>query len=113
MGEAGQAGRHQRHNVSLFVGSAGQDTEPFGHARNLSLSGVFLETAARPAVDSMRELVFIWGDDTLTCSARVVRHAPDGVGLAFIDPEPAFVHLLREILDTSPAVEIVNAKSRG
>jgi hypothetical protein len=102
--------RLPRYRVSLFVGSAEQDTVPFGRARNLSGSGIFLETAVRPEIGSTRELVFIWGDDTLTCKAKIVRHAADGIGLTFVDPDAGFLRASQEILDSSPPVEVLSSQ---
>jgi hypothetical protein len=104
--------RPQRHLVSLFVGTSEQDTVPFGRARDLSVTGIFLETPARPEVGSVRELVFVWGEDTFIVSARIVRHTPDGIGLAFINPDSTFRNVIQEILETSPAIEIASAKGR-
>jgi hypothetical protein len=104
--------RPPRHQVSLFVGSSDADTVPFGRARDLSITGLFLETETRPAIGSTREVVFIWGDDTLSCKAKIVRHAANGVGLEFIDPDALFLQAVKEILETSPPNDAPKAKSR-
>ncbi len=93
--------RHPRQSVSLFVGLGRGDEKP-GHTRNISMSGLFLETPARPAVGSVVDLWFVWGEDTFVGKATVVRHAPDGVGLAFHEPDGLFLGALAEILGLAP-----------
>ena len=95
-----------RRQASLFVGS---DIEPlpFGRSRDLSLTGVFLETTARPPIGDEREISIAWGADVFTCSARVVRHADDGVALVFVEPDTFFQQVLHEIVEISPPVDIV------
>ena len=102
--------RPTRHGVSLFFGCADQDIEPFGRARDLSRTGLFVETQQRPPIGSLRELVLMWGRDTLTCPAKVVRHAADGVGMCFVNPDAAFLVVIEEILATSPRVEVQSVK---
>jgi hypothetical protein len=82
--------------VSLFVGLAGQE-QP-ARTRNVSMSGVFLETAERPTVGTLFDLSFVWGEDTFTSKARVIRHAPDGIGVTFCEPDRPFLEALAEIL---------------
>jgi hypothetical protein len=72
---------------------------PLGMTRNWSLSGVFVETSARPPVDAIIEVTFVWGDDGVRTRARVVRHAPDGIGLAFVEPNAAFLHAVQGVID--------------
>jgi hypothetical protein len=93
--------REPRHRVSLFVG-LGTNHEPPGHTRDISLSGLFLETALRPAVGETVDMWFVWGEDTFTGKARVIRHAEDGIALAFIEPDPLFLEALSEIIDLEP-----------
>jgi hypothetical protein len=93
--------RYPRQPVSLFVG-LGKTNEPPGRTRNMSMSGLFLETAARPAVESLVDLWFVWGEDTFVGKARVIRHAKDGVGLAFVEPDSLFLSALAEILGIAP-----------
>ncbi len=89
--------RLSRSPVALFV-VLGQEGEPPGRTRNISLGGVFLETKKRPEVGSVVDLRFVWGEETFVGKARVVHHADDGVGVAFIDPEADFLKALAEIL---------------
>jgi len=98
--------RSQRHAVSLFVGTGNDGSVPFGRARDLSVTGVFLETEARPALESVHEVSLVWGDDTVECGARVIRHTDEGVGLAFIEPDGSFRNVVDDILRTSPAIEV-------
>lgn len=101
-----QALRPQRHRVSLFV-AAGDEPVPFGRTRDLSVTGVFVETAERPIVEDVVNLALVWGEDSLVCAARVVRHADDGVGLSFLRPDPFFLRAIVEILSTTPPIEVV------
>jgi hypothetical protein len=89
----------QRHDVPLFIRLG---DSPIGRTRNLSATGVFLETDARPAVGSHDELTIAWGEDLYTCTVRVVRHAADGIGLVFEGPDDYFTQAVQEILADSP-----------
>ena len=89
--------RHPRQPVSLFVGIGGDEHVP-SRTRNMSISGLFLETDKRPDIDALVDLWFVWGDDTFVSKARVVRHATDGLGLTFVEPDGAFLSALAEIL---------------
>ena len=81
--------------------SAGKLREP-GRTRNVSISGLFLETGERPGIESVVDLWFVWGDDTYVAKARVMRHAEDGIGVAFVEPDPLFLGALAEILGLAP-----------
>jgi hypothetical protein len=89
--------RALRFPVALFV-ATGDDMTPLGRTRNISTSGMFLETTTRPAVGTVQAVSIVWGDDTLEFATRVVRHAADGVGLAFLDPDPAICGTLGAII---------------
>jgi hypothetical protein len=89
--------RLSRSPVSLFVG-LGEPGEPPGRTRNISLGGVFLETKKRPELTTLVDLWFVWGEETFVGKARVVHHADDGIGVAFVDPEADFLKALAEIL---------------
>jgi len=89
--------RRPRSPVSLFVG-LGQEGEPPGRTRNVSLGGVFLETRKRPDVGELVDLRFVWGEETFVGRARVIHLANDGIGVEFVDPEADFEKALREIL---------------
>jgi hypothetical protein len=89
--------RNPRQPVSLLVGLGEGDQAP-ARSRNLSIGGVFLETARRPAVGEVLDLWFVWGEDTFVTKARVVHHAGDGVGFSFVEPDTGFLGALAEIL---------------
>lgn len=98
--------RPPRHRVSLFV-SAGEEPVPFGRTRDLSVTGLFVETAERPPVALVVNLGLVWGEDGLVCAARVVRHANDGIGLSFLKPDAYFLRAISEILESTPPIDIV------
>ncbi len=98
---ADQTQRHLRQPVSLFVGLGHADQKP-ARTRNISMSGLFLETEARPSVGSIVDLWFVWGEDTFVGKAKVIRHAGDGIGVAFHEPDPLFLGALAEILGLVP-----------
>ncbi len=99
--------RPQRHSVSLFV-SSGEQPVPFGRTRDLSLTGIFVETEQRAQVGAVLNLSFVWGEDALVCAARVVRHAKDGIGLMFVNPDAYFLRAVSEILDATPPIHVVS-----
>jgi len=98
-----------RRQASLFVGSD-QEPLPFGRTRDLSLSGVFLETSSRPALGELRELTLAWGEDVVECQAKVVRHDHDGIALVFIDADTFFIQAIEEIMATSPVVDLISGE---
>jgi hypothetical protein len=95
-----------RRQAALFVGSE-DERLPFARSRDLSMSGVFLETDGRPPVGEQFEISIAWGDNVFSCEARVVRHARDGVGLLFLEPDTFFEQAVEEILSSSPPVDVV------
>jgi hypothetical protein len=99
--------RPQRHSVSLFV-SSGDEPVPFGRTRDLSVTGIFVETDKRPQVGGILNIGFVWGEDALVCAARVVRHASDGIGLMFMNPDAFFLRAVSEILDATPPIRVVS-----
>lgn len=92
-----------RHKVTVFIGE-GEEMDPFGRTRDLSVSGIFLETEQRPAIGTEREISVVWGDDTFVCMAKVVRHDADGIGLTFIDPPAPFIAAITDIIDGQPRI---------
>jgi hypothetical protein len=82
--------------VTLFIGQA-DNSVPFGRSRDISTSGVFVETTDRPPIGSMHEIWFVWGDEIYATRASIVRHADDGVALTFEKPDGVFVQALKEI----------------
>jgi PilZ domain len=85
----------RRHDVPLFIRLG---DVPIGRTRNLSRNGIFLETDSRPDVDSRHDLSLAWGSGVYSCTARVVRHADDGIGLTFEDVDTFFLQAVDEIL---------------
>lgn len=102
--------RARRHAVNLFVGYD-FDTPPFGRTRDLSITGIFVETDDRPDVDATVDIHMVWGDDNVSCQARVVRHDEAGIGLAFIEPNAWFSQCVEEILDSSPPIPVAYGPS--
>ncbi len=94
----GEGGRAPRQAITIFVADAAE-MRPLGRTRNLSRSGMLLETDEPLALGVTRELAFVWGEDTYACQARVVRHAEGAAGLAFVDVDPSFGAVLGQILD--------------
>lgn len=85
----------RRQDIPLFI-RLGET--PIGRTRNLSVTGIFVETKVRPEVGSIHDLWLAWDDSTFSCPVRIVRHAGDGLGLAFIEPDAFFLQAIREIL---------------
>ena len=98
-----------RRAAALFVSGASGDI-PFCRTRDLSLTGLFLETNARPALGSVHEISLAWGDDLFTCRAKVVRHAADGVGICFVEADSLFNEAVQEIMDVSPPLDVTPIK---
>jgi len=90
--------RSQRYKITLFVGGDPEEFVPIGRTTDLSSSGIFLETDKRPGIGSDEQISFVWGDETYFCKARVVRHADNGIGLEFQDPDAGFQWALAEII---------------
>jgi hypothetical protein len=44
----------------------------------------------------------------LVCAAKVVRHASDGIGLHFVDPDAYFLRAVTEILESTPPVKVTS-----
>ena len=101
-----------RRLAALFVGSD-DGTLPFGRTRDLSLTGIFLETGGRPAIGQRYEIGIAWGEGVFGCQAKIVRHAVNGVALTFIDPDTFFLQAIQEIMETSPPVDIVPGTKRS
>jgi hypothetical protein len=91
-----------RYRVTVFIGQ-GEEMVPFGRTRDLSVSGMFLETEARPELGSEQTVAIVWGDDTCECKAKVVRHADDGIGMTFVTPDATFMNAVREIITSANA----------
>jgi hypothetical protein len=87
-----------RQNIPLFVRLG---DVPVGRTKNLSITGIFLETHLRPDVGSQHDLWLAWGESTFSCKVRVVRHADDGIGIVFEEPDVFFAQAVEEILSDS------------
>lgn len=101
-----QKERHARHSVNLFLGIAGADGRP-ARTRNVSLSGFFIETTERPTVGELVGVWFIWDDDSFSVTGRVIRHADDGIGITFVEPDRDVIRALGEATGTmiSPSTD--------
>jgi hypothetical protein len=88
----------ERRPVVLLYGSS-KDPRLFGKTRDLSKSGVFVETSLRPELESVLEISLAWRTDVWSCRARVARHAADGLGLVFIEPSPEFLRGVAVVMD--------------
>lgn len=97
--------RAPRHAVNLFVGYD-IDTPPFGRTRDLSETGIFVETEDRPGIGSVVDIHMVWGDDNVSSQARVVRHDSSGIGLEFLSPNSWFSRCVEEILEASPPIQV-------
>ena len=94
----------ERYVAPLFVRRDGKDL-PWGMTRNLSVSGMFLETEDRDPVGTEYTISIVWGDEIYACRARVMRHGSAGLGLMFIDPDASFLRTVQEVIDSSPVAE--------
>jgi hypothetical protein len=92
--------REPRQKIGLLVGIGGTASAA-ARTRDISLSGLFLETAERPPIGDLIDVWFVWGDDTFTGKAHVIRHADDGIGIAFVEPDNAFLGALAEVMGVS------------
>jgi hypothetical protein len=83
----------------------GADDDPrlFGRSRDVSASGAFVEWPTEVPLGAVVDVSFAWKDELLSCKARVVRYANDGLGLAFVDPSPEVRGKLERILAASEA----------
>jgi hypothetical protein len=88
--------------------SSGEEPVPFGRTRDLSVTGIFVETTERPEIEGILNIGFVWGEDALVCAARVVRHTSDGIGLVFVGPDAFFLRAVSEILESTPPVSVVS-----
>lgn len=91
----------ERRAVNLFVGYDAQ-MPPFGRTRDISWTGCFVETRSRPNIGALVDIHIVWGDDAVSCTAQVVRHADEGVAMRFVEPGVWFMQCVREILEESP-----------
>ncbi|OGQ79939.1 MAG: hypothetical protein A2289_15345 [Deltaproteobacteria bacterium RIFOXYA12_FULL_58_15] len=99
--------RSRRVNVNLFIGDVTSKDDwrvptvegtPLGVTRDWNETGVFIETNARPAIGTIVEISFVWGDESVRSRARVIRHATDGIGLEFVEPPGEFTVTVGSIL---------------
>jgi hypothetical protein len=75
--------------------------------RDLSATGMFLETAARWPRHALVHVAFGLGTGDARCdfylAASVVRHAPGGIGLVFVDAADLSLAILQDLLARSAA----------
>ena len=88
----------------MFVG-ANNVAIPFARTRDLSLTGLRLETDASLKPGLVLEISIAWGTDVVSCQASVVRSTEDGVAISFLDPDTFFLQALQEIMDSTPLLE--------
>ena len=75
------------------------DNEPAGVSRDVSTSGVYLESKqTQPEVGSTHQVAMVWGDMTVQCQARVVRKDDDGFAVEFEEHTQTFSRALLEAL---------------
>ena len=86
----------ERFKVTVFIGT-GEEFEPFGKTRDISSSGMYIETKLRPEIGSKHQISFVWGEDSYFCSAEIVRHAEDGVGITYLDADTSFKYAIEEL----------------
>ncbi len=105
--------RDTRHPVTLFIGGGPKDDGgvpvPVGRTLDLSRSGVFIVTEARPPLGSSRRISLVWGDDIFFARAEVIRHADDGIGLRFLDADAGFINAVQEIIGDDLTLQAVSA----
>ena len=102
--------RSPRVVATLFIGDVTSkddwrvptvEATPLGVTRDWSETGVFIETDARPPVDTIVEISIVWGDDNVRSPARVIRHTPAGIGLEFVEPPANFAFAVNSLLTES------------
>ena len=67
--------------------------------KNLSLGGAFLLTQRRPPIGSAMQLLLEQGGRKATLAARVTHFQADGIGVAFVEPEPEVLELVQAIIE--------------
>jgi hypothetical protein len=92
------APRAPRAAVSLMVSLGSEQAAIPSRTRDLSPTGVFVETTWRPAVGTTTSLRIVWGDDLVEASVSVVRHEAAGIAVRFITPEASFAWVVADIL---------------
>ena len=92
--------RQPRYTVTMFIGGH-EIGSPLGHSKNLSVTGMLLATDERPPLDSQATINIAWGREVYECDVRVVRHADDGIGIEFVEPDTQFTWAINEIISES------------
>ena len=77
--------------------------QPWGHARDISQSGMRLETQQRQGIGSVHTLIFVWDLTEHRARVEVVRHTEDGLAVRFVEPDPTFSAALHELTTGCPA----------
>jgi hypothetical protein len=93
-----------RRKAALFVATSDGEP-PVARSRDLSTTGIFLETENRVPMGSSLDISLAWGESLLSCQARVVRRDDAGIALAFVEPDTFFMQAIDEIMESSPPVE--------
>ena len=89
--------RHPRYNVRLLIYEAG-NSKALGLTRNVSITGIYLETNRRFSLGNEMELSFNWGDDTYSFRGRVARLDQDVCGIIFMNTDREFLHTVAEVM---------------
>ena len=82
-----------RFRSSLEVSTIG-DQDSWGQVRDMSISGMFVETSQRPPVGSESDVLLDLNEHRATTRVRVTRHGSRGVGLEFVEPGDEFLEAL-------------------
>jgi DNA-binding response OmpR family regulator len=67
--------------------------------KNLSLGGLYVATALRRAEGDRVDLMIIYAGQHLRCTARVTHRGTDGLGLAYVKPDAAFLAAVSAAID--------------
>lgn len=93
-----------RSTVTIYIAS--DEKERLGITRDVSLSGLYVETIEAPPVGSSWKVAFVWDDHVYPSNTRVVRQGECGVGLAFLDPDDlrdaAILEMMAPASDNQP-----------
>jgi len=82
-----------------------EDSASFGKIRNISVTGVFIETSQRVPRGYETEAFFRIGDVDWRVRMRVVRHAPDGMGMEFVDVGNEFLRAVMRLVANAPLAD--------
>ena len=91
--------RHRRFLATLLTESSGESHSAFGPVKDLSRSGLYVFTGARPEIGAVEDFSFSWSGKRVQCKVRVVRHSDDGIGVEFVDPSDKVLAGIERILE--------------